>query len=338
MKNKTPLVSVVVTNYNGLKYLNKCFSSLSKQTYPNLQLIMADDGSADKSVDFVRNNFPSVLIHINKINSGLSVTSNLGAKLAKGKYILFYNNDTISDRNFIKEMVSVAELDKKIGVVCPVQLPYLKKDDKNMTEDQKNIGVGSDIYGYICTAKDAGAIFYPDAAIFIRKGVFKKTAGFDNDFFLYGEDMDLCWRVHLLKYKIVSCPKAIFRHDSFCALKKDGKIQTTYKRRLFVERQVICKLVKYYQISTLIWLLPKFFFYYLSESMYFLLIRKNTKMFFKVYMQAIIWNIVRIKSTLEKRKLAQSIRVVGDKEIMKMMYPKYRKLIVAKRLGVPEIK
>lgn len=338
MKKEFPLITVIVTNYNGLKYLNRCFSSLLKQSYLFLQLVMADDGSTDGSVNFVRKKFPQVLIHANKKNSGLSVTSNMGAKLAKGKYLLFYNNDTISDRNFISEMVKIAELDNKIGVVCPAQLPYRKEDDKNMSEDQKNIGVGSDIYGYICTAKDAGAIFYPDAAIFIRADLSKKVGGFDNDFFLYGEDMDICWRVHLLGYKIVPAPKAKFRHDSFCALKKDGKIQTTYRRRLFVERQTICKLLKYYQISTLVWLLPKFFLFYFSEGLFFLIIKKNWRMFKDVYLKAIWWNAERFKSTMGKRKDIQTIRSVSDKEIMKLMYPKYRKLVAAQRLGVPEIK
>jgi len=340
MKNKknSPLVSIIITNFNGEKYLKKCFDSLYKQKYKNIELILADGHSSDNSIKFVKTNYPKVKISRDEENLGLSYSSNNGAKLAKGEYLLFYNNDTISLPDFIKEMVKVGQSDKMIGVVCPLQLPYKAQDDNKRTDDRLDTGVGSDIYGYICTAKDAGHIFYPDAAIFIRRSLFDLIGGFDNNFFIYGEDMDLCWRVHLMGYKVATAQKAIFRHDSFCALTNNGKIQTSHKRRLFVERQVICKMLKYYRGSTLIWLLPKFFFYYFLEALYFLIIKGNPRMFFDVYLKAVWWNVQRLQSTLKNRRNIQSIRVIDDKEIMKLMYPKYRKIEAVRRLGVPEIK
>jgi GT2 family glycosyltransferase len=331
-------VSVIVTNYNGKKYLKNCFDSLLEQTHKNMEIIMADDGSNDDSVSFVRENYPQVILSVNEKNSGLSVTSNNGAKYAKGNYLLFYNNDTISFPNFIKEMVKVANFDQKIGVVCPIQLPYNSEDDAKMNDAQKDIGVGSDIYGYICLAKDAGHIFYPDAAIFIRKDLFEKIGGFDPDFFLYGEDMDICWRVHLLGYKIAVAHNARFRHDSFCAKTQDGKFQTTLKRRYLVERQVINKMFKYYKFGTLVWLFPKFMIYYAAESLYFLIVKLNPKMFYEVYLRAIFWNLSKISTISKNRKHIQSTRKVNDKYILNLMYPKYRKLEVARKLGCPVVK
>lgn len=340
MKNKknSPLVSIIVTNFNGEKYLKKCFGSLYKQKYKNIELIFSDGHSSDNSVKYIKTHYPKVKISRDKENLGLSYSSNNGSKLAKGKYLLFYNNDTISLPDFIGSMVKVAQSDEKIGVVCPLQLSYNPQDDQKRTDDQLDMGVGSDIYGYICTARDAGHIFYPDAAIFIRRSLFDLIGGFDNDFFIYGEDMDLCWRVHLMGYKVAAAPKAIFRHDSFCAITNNGKIQTSYKRRLFVERQVIQKMLKYYQATTLVWLLPKFFFFYFSEALFFLIIKRNPRMFFGVYLKAVWWNVQKLNSTLSKRYYIQSIRVIDDKEIMKLMYPKYRKIEAVRRLGVPEIK
>lgn len=338
MNNKEPLVSVIATNYNGKKYLKNCFDSLTNQSYKNIELIMADDGSTDGSVEFMRQNYPQVKLAVNEKNSGLSVTSNHGASIARGEYLFFYNNDTISFPNFIEEMVKSAESDDKIGLVCPIQLPYAAEDDNKMTEDQKDVGAGSDIYGYICTARDAGHIFYPDAAIFIKKSLFSQIGGFDPEFFLYGEDMDICWRVHLMGYKIAVAPEAKFRHDSFCAQKQGGKFSTTYRRRYLVERQVINKMLKYYKLSTLLWLLPKFLFFYTLESFYFLMAKWDVKMFFKVYVMAILWNIGQLKSTAKKRKYIQKIRKVDDNYILNLMYPKYRKLEVARQYGTPIVK
>jgi len=242
--NEKHLVSVIITNFNGKKYLKSCLDSLLGQTYKNMEIILADDGSTEDDVEYVRKNYPSVILAVNEKNSGLSITSNNGAKKAKGDYLLFYNNDTISFPNFVEEMVKVADSSPEAGVVCPIQLPYRSEDDAKMNDLQKEVGVGSDIYGYICMAKDAGHIFYSDAAIFIKTDLFQKIGGFDPDFFLYGEDMDICWRVHLLGYKIVPALEAKFRHDSFCAKTENGKFQTSHKRRYLVERQVINKLFK----------------------------------------------------------------------------------------------
>lgn len=331
-------VSVVITNYNGKKYLKNCLDSLLGQTYKNIEIIMADDGSTDGSVEFVRENYPSVILAVNEKNSGLSVTSNNGAKKAKGDYLLFYNNDTISFPNFIEEMVRVADSSSEIGVVCPVQLPYRPEDDAKMNDMQKEIGVGSDIYGYICLAGDAGHIFYPDAAIFIRSNLFQKIGGFDPDFFLYGEDMDICWRVHLLGYKIAPALEAKFRHDSFCAKTENGKFQTSFKRRYLVERQVINKLFKYYKARTLLWLLPKFLMFYVAESLYFLILKLNPKMFYTVYLKAVFWNLSKAGTILKNREYIQSVRKVDDKYILNLMYPKYRKLEVARKFGCPIVK
>lgn len=338
-KKEQPLVSVIVSNYNGKKYLKRCFESLFEQTYPNIEMILADDCSTDGSVAYMQEHFPQVTLTVNPVNSGLSVTSNAGAAKATGKYLLFYNNDTYSYPDFIEEMVKTIENDSAVGVVCPIQLPYLEEADTTMTEDRKDIGTGSDIYGYVCTAKDAGHVFYPDAAIFIKKDLFEKIGKFDPDFRLYGEDMDLCWRVHLLGYKIKVSPKARFRHDSFCSMQDEtGSIITSYKRRYLVERQVINKLFKYYMVGTLLRLLPSFILYYLAEALFFLLVKFDLKMFFSVYVNAVVWNLKKLKDTLAKRKYIQSIRVVEDSYILNLMYPKYRKLFVARKLGIPVMK
>lgn len=331
-----PLVSVIITSYNGKKYLDKCIRSLYASTYKSIEIIFADDGSTDGSADFVRNTFPDVKLVVNKKNSGLAITSNRGAEIARGKYLLFYNNDTIALPDFIENMVKVTEGgDGNVAVCCPRQLPYREEDDSKALD---SMGSGSDIYGYICLTESAGHIFYPDAAIFIKRSVFDEIGGFDPDFFLYGEDMDLCWRVHLAGYKIAPVPSARFRHDSFCSKKENGRFVTNIKRRSLVERQVINKLLKYYTWPTLLWLGPKFLLLYMSESLFFLIIKRNPEVFVKVYMGAVWWNIRRIIPTLKKRKDIQRKRRINDKEMMKLMYPKYRKLEVARLAGVPQIR
>lgn len=139
-------------------------------------------------------------------------------------------------------------------------------------------------------------------------------------------------------YKIASVPEARFRHDSFCAQKEGNRFVTNIKRRYLVERQVINKLLKYYTWQTLSWLLPKFIFLYISEALFFLVVKLNPKVFVMVYMRGLWWNLKRIITTLEKRKIIQQKRRISDKEVMELMSPKYRKLEVVKLVGIPEIR
>ena len=172
----------------------------------------------DGSIDFVRENFPYVKVVVNDRNSGLSITNNKGASFAIGDYLFFFNNDTDAFPDLIRKLVSAIEEDERYGLVYAVQLPY----DSSLDEDwykKRSVGFsacGADIYGYPCPALSIDKIFYPDAAIFIKKEVFFEIGSFDPDFFLYGEDVDISWRVHLLGYKIAYVDEPLFRHDSNC--------------------------------------------------------------------------------------------------------------------------
>jgi len=221
-----------------------------------------------------------------------------------------------------------------------VQLPY----DSSLDEDwykKRSVGFsacGADIYGYPCPALSRDKIFYPDAAIFIKKEVFFEIGGFDPDFFLYGEDVDISWRVHLLGYKIAYVDEPLFRHDSNCMQTENNKIVTTLRRRSLVERQVINMMIKYYTLPTLLWLFLKFIVLFASEAFFFLIIKGNLKIFYKVYLMALWWNLKRLPVTLRKRSIIQKIRRISDREMMKKMYNGYAKLDGLKRHGVPVVK
>lgn len=340
MREEMKLVSIIVTNYNGRKYLDACLNSLLRQTYSNAEIILSDDASSDGSVEFVRQHFPRVKIAVNATNSGLSLTSNNAAKIAKGSYLLFFNNDTVAFPDLLDNLVAAIERDVNAAIAYPVPLPYdsIKDEEWNNARKKGFAACGADIYGNPCPALQENKIFYPDAAIFIKREVFERIGGFDPDFFLYGEDIDICWRVHLTGYKIVYVDGARFRHDSHCTQIKNNKVITSLRRRAFVERQVINMMLKYYRFRTLILLLPKFLVLFTIEALFFLLVRFNYKMFIYVYLHAIWWNIKNWPKTKKKRLYIQRIRRVNDRDIMKKMYHGYAKLDGVRRMGIPIVK
>ncbi|MBU4223242.1 MAG: glycosyltransferase family 2 protein, partial [Euryarchaeota archaeon] len=94
MNNPSPLVSVIIVNYNGKQYLKNCLSSLSAQSYPAIEVIFVDNASSDGSVEYVRKEFPSVRIIESKKNLGFAKGNNLGIREARGELIATLNNDT----------------------------------------------------------------------------------------------------------------------------------------------------------------------------------------------------------------------------------------------------
>lgn len=116
---KTPLVSILIVNYNGKYYLENCFSSLQKIDFPKnkYEIIMIDNHSTDTSTDFTKKNFPEINIIESETNLGFAGGCNLGVRSAKGKYVVFLNTDTEVDVQWLSSLMRRIESDKKIAAV-----------------------------------------------------------------------------------------------------------------------------------------------------------------------------------------------------------------------------
>jgi hypothetical protein len=321
-----PLVSIIIVNYNGKKYLRNCFDSLEKGRYRNFEIIFVDNGSKDGSCEFVRQEYPWVKILDNKENLGLAIASNRGAELAKGDYLFFLNNDTISHPDILSNLVSVMENNTKVGV-CAC---------KNMTYDGKYevcTGVSCDIFGFPCG--NESAVFYADAGIFIRKSVFEEIQGFDPKLFLYGEDRDLCWRVLLQGYDIIGVPAAVFYHDSACTSTGTDKYTTNIWKRYLGEYNLIRSMLKNYSTKTLLYIIPQYLILSFLEIM-FLLCKGEIKPIFSSYLKAYIDNIGDFRDTWQQHRSIQKIRKVSDSVIQKKMVRWSGKIKMYKKIGVPK--
>jgi len=105
MNRSLPQVSVIVVNYNGKLFLKKCISSLSSQSYPDIEIIFVDNGSSDGSTEYVRKEFPSVKIIESKKNLGFAKGNNIGIQEARGEFIATLNNDTEVTSQWLEELV-----------------------------------------------------------------------------------------------------------------------------------------------------------------------------------------------------------------------------------------
>jgi|TARA_B110000014_G_scaffold236207_1_gene201299 hypothetical protein len=212
-----PKVSIIITNYNGQTLLQKCLESLSKVEYDNFEIILVDNNSTDGTIEFVTKNYPSITIIKLESNKGFAEPNNIGAKIAKGKYLLFLNNDTIVTPNFISELVSVIENNKKIAICQSLLLQSDGKIDSS-GDFIDNLGV---VYSSKESPKNLKQISSAKgASLLIQNEIFFDLGGFDNRFFATFEDVDLSWRSWIFGYNVVIAPKSVVYHLGGQTIKK----------------------------------------------------------------------------------------------------------------------
>ncbi len=208
--SKEPLVSIIIVNYNGKQYLGECLESLEDTNYKNHEVILVDNGSKDGSVEFVKHNFQYVKIVTLPANYGFCKPNNIGAKIAGGKYLVFLNNDTKATATWLEELVAVLEGDNELAIAQSLLLR------PNGEIDSSGDFVTS--YGLAYSSKKGNftevrnILSARGACMIVRRDLFFKLGGFDEDYFLSFEDVEIGWKAWIMGYKVVMVPRSIVYH------------------------------------------------------------------------------------------------------------------------------
>lgn len=217
MEYKTPLVSVVIVNWNGMEYLGECLDSLKISKYPSLEIIIVDNNSTDGSIDLLKTKYKYVKLIENKKNTGFTGGNNEGVNFANGKYIYLLNNDAIVCENSIESLVQTMEKDQKIG--CCGSKIYFEHDRCLINCAGHQVDVVGFLWARGFMEKDTGDynhiedVFMCSAcSLMIRKEFVDKFGLFDEDLFMYGEELELAVKVWGSGYKIVFEPRSIVFH------------------------------------------------------------------------------------------------------------------------------
>ncbi len=208
------MISVIVPNYNGKGYLKRCLTSISQQTYDDLEVIVADNASIDASVDYLRINFPWVRVVRNAENLGFAGGINAGIRESEGEFVLTLNNDTWADEHFVERLIEPMN-DRSVGMCASkMLLPDGRIDSTGICLSRSG------------AAWDRGA-FEPDkgqydqqrevfgpcaGAALYRKQMMDEIGLFDEDFFLYMEDVDMALRARLAGWRCIYVPEAVAHH------------------------------------------------------------------------------------------------------------------------------
>jgi hypothetical protein len=210
-----PLISVIIVNYNGKKFLSNCLDSIFRQTYFPFEVIMVDNASHDGSIEYVQQNFPDVKLFTQSTNLGFAGGTNAGIREANGEIILTLNNDTIVNPDFIDELAKPMFSDPLVGMCASKMIfPDGRINSTGICISRSGAawdrGMGEPYQGHYDVAEE---VFGPCAgAALYRHTMLDEIGLFDEDFFLYMEDVDLAFRARLSGWKCMYVPTAQVIH------------------------------------------------------------------------------------------------------------------------------
>jgi GT2 family glycosyltransferase len=217
MNKKFPLVSIIIAHHNKKEFLEKCLSSLLRQTYQTIEIILVDNGSTDGSVDYIKRKFPSVKIVRCKENLGFAKANNIGIKEAKGDLIATLNNDTEVVPNWIYELVKVINSGEKVGM-CSSKILFMKNPTM-INSTGINVSRSGACWDRGMSEYDIGQyqsvenVFGPcGCAAMYKREMLEEIGLFDEDFYAYAEDVDLAFRGRLAGWECLYVPKAVVYH------------------------------------------------------------------------------------------------------------------------------
>jgi GT2 family glycosyltransferase len=244
MTSTQPLVSIVTVNYNGVKVTTALLDSIQRITYPNLEVIVVDNASAENA-DVLKALYPSIILIKSPLNTGFAGGNNIGFKVAKGKYFLMLNNDTEVAPDFLEPLVKKLEEDPLVGVVSSKVIFY------NTDRILQYAGAGrihpiTGRGGFIGT-HEKDVLQYPSAptghahgaAMMVRRAVIEKTGLMAELYFLYYEELDFCERIKNAGYSIWYIAESVVYHKESMTVGGENPLKVYYmtrNRMLFLRR------------------------------------------------------------------------------------------------------
>ena len=307
--NENPLVSVIVLNYNAGELLLNCIESVKKSAYKNLEIIVVDNISTDKSQKICKEKYPDIKLIQNDENFGYCEGNNIGIREAKGDYIIILNPDTIVESNWIKELISAYNKFGE-GLYQPKHLSLNEKTVYMSAGNMLNIfGFG---YAREKGNKDENQFnkieeisYASGTCLFTSSAVLKKVGLFDPFIFLYHDDLDLGWRASQLGIKSYYVPTSIIYHAESYSLKWNAE------KFYWLERNRKYCILTHYSKQTYSKIFPK-----LLVVDFFVWIFYLTKGFLGSKIRAELDIIKNRKAIKIKYEELESKKIVSDKELI----------------------
>ncbi len=261
MNNSIVPLTIIIVNYNTRDLLLACLESIETKKHPEWEIIVVDNGSLDSSVSDVKRKFQAVRIIENKENLGFAAANNQAIRVAKGSCVLLLNSDTEVQDNAIEKTLLFLEEHAEYGAVtCRLRLPNGLLDPAGHRGfptpwaaltyffGLEKVFPNSVVFGqYHQGYKDFAVthdIDCPSGAFFlVRRKVIDHVGLLDEDFFMYGEDIDWAYRMKEKRYRIAYYPAATVLHRK----KQSGRSSTSSELKLRIQRYFYQTMIQFYK-------------------------------------------------------------------------------------------
>ena len=312
-----PDVSVIIVTWNGRQHLDGCLSAVAAQEGVDAETILVDNASTDDTVEYVRSHFPWVRVVALDRNHGFAGGNNAGAREAKGRYLAFLNNDTAADRRWLRTLRD--GLDESRGIALATSRIVYMHDP----EIVDSAGDGMMRWGgafkrhHGRSARDVtesrevfGAC---GAAFIIPKAVFDEIGGFDADFFLSHEDVDLSYRAQLRGYRCRYVADSIVHHRGSASIGRASRLAVFHG-----QRNLEWVYVKNTPLSLLVRTLPGHILYNAAAAAHF-----ARRGLLGTFLSAKLAAMAGLPAALRKRATVQRNRSVPARAIWNQLEPRW---------------
>jgi GT2 family glycosyltransferase len=211
-----PIISFVIVTWNAVEMIERCLESITAEA-PGAEVIVIDNNSSDGTPDYVAARFPTVRVIRNNWNAGFGHACNAGAKHARGEYLFFLNPDASLEHGCIERMLCVMRQSSEIAIAGPL---IRSTGGRPVSAGQPFLTLGTfclrSVLGWHSThvpLEVTTVDWVSGAALLIRRQSFELLKGFDDRFWMYVEDMHLCWKAKALGWRVAVVPQATVVHD-----------------------------------------------------------------------------------------------------------------------------
>lgn len=311
----SPFLSIIVPNYNGIRWLPTLMEALEKQSFRDFEVTVVDDGSHDQSVAFLEDNYPAVRVIVNRQNVGFAVSCNTGADVARGRVIVFLNNDTEPETTWAEEIARAVCTNPQAGILACKLLMFDQRDTLHSAGD--GMGLDGIPHNRGVWQVDRGQFDHEQTvfggcggAVAYRREVWAALGGFDEQFWMYLEDVDFAFRAQLLGWEAIFVPTArVYHHLSATG----GGVIASY----YVGRNMIWTIAKNMPRSLLWRNLPRIVLGQLGITLAALRQWRGKEA--RARLRGQLAGILGLPSVLRKRATIQPRRIQDDFELARKM-------------------
>lgn len=334
-----PVCSVCIANYNGAHMLAECLDSVLEQTSGvPIEIIVHDDASTDDSVAFLRERYPQVEILASADNVGFCIGNNRMVAQARGEYVLLLNNDAALLPDALASLLEAARSHERAGILTLPQYDW-------QSGELVDRGCLLDPFYNPVPNRDASrrdVAYVIGACMFLPRALWNELGGFPEWLGSLAEDMYLCCLARLRGFGVTVATRSGYRHRqgmSFGGNRVDaGRLNTTYRRRFFSERNktvvmVVCT------PTLLVWPLLALHLCMLTvEGTLLSLLKHDGRVWNQIYGPALAHVVREMGALRVRRRKVQRLRMISLGGYMRVFSPGWRKLSLLQRHGIPEVR